>query len=200
MKNAAPKSMPAVTATWPRKLNQPVNQDQAAPCREARADLGHRQADEQGHDADDRPAPHDDGGSAGAHAVAIQGETAGQDRDDRERDREVGESGHPSAQLLGIAKLVQGLLVTAERRLGRLLVDRHRMLLESGARPVQMPVWPAAGSQWSNIRPMMGGSAEMYKPLGRIPPGGSRDTGTRARGGPACRFTGALQPSRRLRR
>jgi hypothetical protein len=30
MKNAAPKSMPAVTATWPRKLNQPVNQDQAA--------------------------------------------------------------------------------------------------------------------------------------------------------------------------
>ena len=28
-KNAAPKSMPAVTATWPRKLNQPVNQDQA---------------------------------------------------------------------------------------------------------------------------------------------------------------------------
>ena len=29
-KNAAPKSMPAVTATWPRKLNQPVNQDQAA--------------------------------------------------------------------------------------------------------------------------------------------------------------------------
>jgi hypothetical protein len=30
MKNAQPKSMPAVTATWPRKLNQPVNQDQAA--------------------------------------------------------------------------------------------------------------------------------------------------------------------------
>ncbi len=33
MKNAAPKSMPAVTATWPRKLNQPVNQDQTGPCR-----------------------------------------------------------------------------------------------------------------------------------------------------------------------
>ena len=31
MKNAQPKSMPAVTATWPRKLNQPVNQDQAGP-------------------------------------------------------------------------------------------------------------------------------------------------------------------------
>jgi len=27
MKNAQPKSMPAVTATCPRKLNQPVNQD-----------------------------------------------------------------------------------------------------------------------------------------------------------------------------
>ncbi len=31
MKNAQPKSMPAVTATWPMKLNQPVNQDQAGP-------------------------------------------------------------------------------------------------------------------------------------------------------------------------
>ena len=31
MKSDAPKSMPAVTATWPRKLNQPVNQDQAGP-------------------------------------------------------------------------------------------------------------------------------------------------------------------------
>src|ERR1700728_187909 len=30
MKRAAPKSMPAVTATWPRKLNQPVNHDHAA--------------------------------------------------------------------------------------------------------------------------------------------------------------------------
>ncbi len=30
MKNAAPKSIPAVTATWPRKLNQPVNHDHAA--------------------------------------------------------------------------------------------------------------------------------------------------------------------------
>ena len=29
-KNAAPKSMPAVTATWPRKLNHPVNQHHAA--------------------------------------------------------------------------------------------------------------------------------------------------------------------------
>ena len=77
MKNAAPKSMPAVTATWPRKLNQPVNQDQAGPFvlaqlgrpviqaasgREAGADLGHGQADEQRHDADDRPAPDDDRG------------------------------------------------------------------------------------------------------------------------------------------
>ncbi len=31
VKNAAPKSTPAVTATWPRKLNQPVNQLHAAP-------------------------------------------------------------------------------------------------------------------------------------------------------------------------
>ena len=31
-KNAAkPKSIPAVTATWPRKLNQPQNQAHAGP-------------------------------------------------------------------------------------------------------------------------------------------------------------------------
>ena len=34
-KNAAPKSMPAVTATWPRKLNHPVNQLHAAGLRGA---------------------------------------------------------------------------------------------------------------------------------------------------------------------
>ncbi len=34
-KNAAPKSMPAVTATWPRKLNHPVNQDHAPGLRGA---------------------------------------------------------------------------------------------------------------------------------------------------------------------
>jgi hypothetical protein len=32
-KNAAPKSMPAVTATWPRKSNHPVNHDQAGALR-----------------------------------------------------------------------------------------------------------------------------------------------------------------------
>src|SRR5271165_4017896 len=35
MKNAQPKSMPAVIATWPRKLNQPVNQDHAGPFERA---------------------------------------------------------------------------------------------------------------------------------------------------------------------
>ena len=29
MKNSRPKSIPAVTATWPSRLNQPVNHDQA---------------------------------------------------------------------------------------------------------------------------------------------------------------------------
>ena len=29
--NAAPKLMPAVTATWPKRLNHPVNHDQMGP-------------------------------------------------------------------------------------------------------------------------------------------------------------------------
>ena len=31
MEKAQPKLMPAVTATWPSRLNQPVNQDQIGP-------------------------------------------------------------------------------------------------------------------------------------------------------------------------
>ena len=31
MEKAQPKLMPAVTATWPSRLNQPVNQDQMGP-------------------------------------------------------------------------------------------------------------------------------------------------------------------------
>ncbi len=60
-KVAKPKSMPAVTATWPSRLNQPVNQLQApgvvlgqlgrpvvqpAGGRVGRGDLGHAQADD----------------------------------------------------------------------------------------------------------------------------------------------------------
>ncbi len=65
-----------------RQLGRPVVQ--AAGGREAGAHLRHSQADEQGHDADEGPAPDDDGGAAGRHAEAVQGQAAGQDRDDRE--------------------------------------------------------------------------------------------------------------------
>src|SRR6266568_1309999 len=107
--------MPAVTATWPRKLNHPVNQ-----------------ADEEDHDPDEWPAPDDHRRAARVHPEAVQRQAAGQDRDDRERHREVGEPRHPPAQFLGVAELVEGCFITAERRWGRLLVDRHGMLLASG--------------------------------------------------------------------
>jgi hypothetical protein len=94
-----------------RQLGRPVVQP--AGGREARADLGHRQPDDDDHDPDDRPAPHDDGRAAGVHAEPVEGQAAAQDRNDRERDGEVREARHAPAQLLGVAQLVQPLLVTA---------------------------------------------------------------------------------------
>src|SRR3954465_12521447 len=145
-KKAAPKSMPAVTATWPRKfepageprpcggvapgqLGRPVVQ--AARRREARADLCHRQTDEQRHEPDEGPAPDDDHGAAGVQPVPVQGQAARQDGDDREGDGEVGEPGHVPGQLLRVAQLVQS------RRVAVLLRDvgPGRGLSAAHARP-----------------------------------------------------------------
>ena len=98
------------------QLGRPVVQ--AARRREAGADLGHGQPDRQREQADDGPAPDDDGGAAGVHAVPVQGQAAGQDRDDRERHGEVREPGHPPHEFLCVAEFVQAALVLARRRGG----------------------------------------------------------------------------------
>src|ERR1022692_204953 len=121
MKKAAPKSIPAVTATWPMKLNQPVNQDQAG---------------EQRHAPDAEPAPDDDRRTAEVHAEVEQSQAARQDRDDGERDGEVRESRHPPHEFLGIAQPVQGFLIAEGPPVSCFSIDRHNMLL--GA-----PAWSA---------------------------------------------------------
>ena len=95
---------------------------QAAGGGVAGAHFGHGQADHQGHHADERPAPDDGDRAADDHPVAVQRQAAGEDRNDGERDGEVGESRHAPAQLLGVAHLVEALLVLGHRRA---VIDGH---------------------------------------------------------------------------
>ena len=58
-------------------------------------------------DADDEPADRHDGRTARVHREPEEGEAAGQDRDDRERDREIGERLHSPTEFLGIPQSVK---------------------------------------------------------------------------------------------
>ncbi len=87
------------------QLGRPVVE--AAGGRVGRCDLGHAEPDDRRKDADDDPAPHDDHGAAVGHAEVVEGEAPRQNRDDRERHREVGEAAHPPAELLRVAQLVE---------------------------------------------------------------------------------------------
>ena len=98
---------------------------EAAGSGVGRADLGHAQAHAQDEGADDEPPGGDDQRAAGVHAQVVGGDAAGQDRDDRERDGEVGEGPHPPPELLGVAQLVESLGVLVHpRRIGDLTPGR----------------------------------------------------------------------------
>ena len=76
-----------------------------------RHELGHAQADDEDEDGDERPAQRDGDGAAVVPAEVERGEAARQNRDDRERDGEVGEPGPRPAQLLLVAEFRKLLLV-----------------------------------------------------------------------------------------
>ena len=85
-----------------------------------RDELGHREADEQDEQTQDRPGPRDRDGSAVVEAGTEVGEATGEDRDDREGDGEVGETGPRPVQVLLVAELGEHPLVVREvGRLGR---------------------------------------------------------------------------------
>ena len=65
-----------------------------------RAQLRHRDGDREDERADDRPAPGDGDRTAVVEGLAVGGEAAGQHRDDREGDREVGELAPDAAEVL----------------------------------------------------------------------------------------------------
>ena len=77
----------------------------AARGRVGRHQLGHGEPDEQDERTEDRPGPRDRDRAAVVEAGAEVREAAGQDRDDRERDREVGETGPGPVEVLLVAQL-----------------------------------------------------------------------------------------------
>ena len=107
----------------PIRLNQPVNQPhagaaelrrpvvEAAGGRIGRRDLGHRQRDERREQADDEPAPLDGDRAAPLEREVVRRQATREDRDDRERDREVAKRAHRPEELLRVAEPVEDLLV-----------------------------------------------------------------------------------------
>ena len=80
---------------------------QAARGGKRRGELAHRRRDHQREQGDQRPAQADRRTSHAAEPEVKRGHSAGQDADDRQRDREVREPAQPAGQLLRIAERVQ---------------------------------------------------------------------------------------------
>ena len=95
--------------------------------RERRGQLGHRDRHQQDEGADDRPADRDRDRAAVVPGQPEGGQGPGEDRDDRERDREVGEAAPGARELLLVAELGELPLVLVRRwcRPGRRLRRAH---------------------------------------------------------------------------
>ena len=102
----------------------------AARGRERGRQLRHRERDQQHEGAQDRPADRDRDRPAGVPREPEVREAPGQNRDDRERDREVGEAAPAAVELLLVAEVGELALVLAH------LAGRGRAVL--AAHPPRM--------------------------------------------------------------
>src|ERR1019366_7108779 len=91
--------------------------------RVARADFRHREADDDDHDSDERPADVHVDRAAVEHGDAVRGQAPRQDRDDRERDSEVGEAPHPPQQFLGVPEPMESLGIAVNSLNGHRLIS-----------------------------------------------------------------------------
>ena len=96
-------------------------------------DLRDTEADDQDRDRDQDPAPGDRDRAAVVPRLPIGRKAAGEDRDDRERDREVGERAPGSLQVLAIAHLRELSLIFILELLG---VGRFQETLSPRQRPI----------------------------------------------------------------
>src|SRR6185312_13451041 len=88
-----------------------------------RGDLAHGEGDDDAHGADEQPAPGDGDRAAELERDEVRRQAAREDRDDRERDREVREPAHLAVQDLRVAELVEQAFVVL--RLHRWSVRAH---------------------------------------------------------------------------
>ena len=107
----------------------------AARGRVGRHQLGHREADDEDEHAEDRPGPRDRDRTTVVEPGAEVGEAPGQDRDDRERDRKVGEPRPGPVQVLLVAQLGETAFVIAHlRRISHQLPPEKEVRPRSGLR------------------------------------------------------------------
>src|SRR5205085_1973752 len=74
-------------------------------------DLAHGERDDDAEAADEEPAPGDRHGAAPLKRDVVRRQAAREDRDDRERDREVREAAHLAVEHLRVAELVEQALI-----------------------------------------------------------------------------------------
>src|SRR5213078_737733 len=77
----------------------------------------------------DRPAPGDGDRAAVVPRLTVRGEAAGQDRDDRERDGEVGEMTPGALQFLVVSELLEAPRVVVQACYPGVVGFRHRCSL-----------------------------------------------------------------------
>ena len=142
--------------------------------------LGHRERDQQDQPADDRPAPRDRDRPAVVPRLPVGGEAAREDRDDRERDREVREPAPRSLQVLLVAELreppfVVALLLrrpsrscpTSAKRYAPPSLDRERTGARQGSRPARTCSVPRRWSAMIAHRRSPGRAARGSRRAGR---------------------------------
>src|SRR5205085_327062 len=123
---------------------------------EGRGELGHREGDHEDEEADDRPADRDGDRAAGVPSLAEARERPGEDRDDRERDREVREAAPRPRELLLVAQLRETLLVAN----GVLISLCHVPSLSAGGgRARHGPVRASVSGSSDRTQPRRPGSA-----------------------------------------
>ena len=167
------------------ELERPVVD--AAGRRIRGGELGHRDGDQQDQAADQRPGDRDRDRPAVLERLPVRREAAGEDADDRERDREVREPAPAALELLFVAELCEALLVGGQspRCAHRLTPPRGKrfgspsFIRDDTREPGQKsstsrPIATAASGQIGQLR----GDGSCLAPVRGAQPSGSKPAST----------------------
>ena len=102
-----------------------------------RSKFGHARGDAQGEQAHNRPADGIDNWPGKFEPITVEQDCARQHRDDREGDREIGETAHLAEQLLSIAELAKVFHILLDDFFARFAGHRGEKVLSRPAVPCQ---------------------------------------------------------------